>query len=247
MTAEGSWRSATDADEVAFVDCVDVDAATLERFYRDVMEPSFRPDELTGFDLMRTAYQTPLPGAQGTLAMRSGEPVAGALGEFDSVSGIMLLAYLAVRADLRGQGIGSALLAHVLPRWRAANDPVAILAEVEDPRSYAPGPYGDPVARLRMYGRTGWRLLPLPYFQPALRPGLARVHGMLLICFAAEDAVVPVDDLLAFTDGYMRSCEGEEAVLNDPDYLAFRDRVKQTPAGVPLWPTSRAHEVPAAT
>jgi GNAT superfamily N-acetyltransferase len=242
MTADG----AAGRGEVVFADCADVDDATLERFYREVMESSFRPEELTGYEATRVTYQTPLPGAQGTLVMRSGEPVAGALGDYDAGSGIMLLAYLAVRADLRGQGIGSALLADVLPRWRERNKPVAILAEVEDPRSHEADRYGDPTARLRMYGRTGWGLLPLAYFQPALRPGGSRVRGMFLICLGAEGDRVPVDNLIGFMDRYMRECEGAEAASGDAEYLAFCDHLREWPDGVPLWPMSRSGEAPGS-
>ncbi|GAA4626512.1 hypothetical protein GCM10023196_035050 [Actinoallomurus vinaceus] len=231
---------------IVFVDCSDVDDGVFDRTYRDVLQPAFRPAELDTLDAMRTAFRTPFPGRFGTIALRSGEPVAAALAEYDAASEVLLLGYLAVRSDQRGRGTGSALLSDSLPRWRENARPVAVLAEVEDPRCYEAGPYGDPAARLRMYERVGWRLLPVPYFQPALGQGLPRVRGLLLIGHALDGAAVPGAHLVRFLDRYLAECEGPEAVRSDAEYLALRKRIESWPGEVPLWPMSRLSEVPLA-
>ncbi|GAB3984142.1 hypothetical protein GCM10029978_092920 [Actinoallomurus acanthiterrae] len=231
---------------IVFVDCADVDDGVFDQTYRDVLQPSFRPAELDALDAMRTAFRTPFPGRFGTIALRSGEPVGVALAEYDAASEVLLLGYLAVRSDQRGRGTGSALLSDTLPRWRESARPVAVLAEVEDPRCYEAGPYGDPAARLRMYERLGWRLLPVPYFQPALGRGLPRVHGMLLIGHVLDRPAVPGAHLVRFLDRYLAECEGAEAVRSDEEYLALRKRIESWHDDVPLWPMSRLSEVPLA-
>lgn len=240
MTTSGLGSA---ANGITFADCSDVEDVIFSKLYRDVLQPSFRPTELNDFEQMRAAYLTPLPGRLGTIAFRSGEPVGVALGEHDFTSGVMLLGYLAVRADQRGRGTGSALLSSVLPRWQEIMRPVTILAEVEDPRFYEADPYGDPAARLRMYERLGWRLLPVPYFQPALRENQSRVRGMLLISFMRDDSL-PAKVIVDFLDTYMADCEGIDAVRTDPEYLALRRRVSSWSDRIPLWPISRANEVP---
>ena len=121
-------------ERFVFTECSDIDDETFGRFYRDVLEPAFPPAELSSLDVLRSAYRTPLPGYHGTVALRAGRPVGGALGEFSAASGVMLLSYLAVKSDQRGAGVGGRLLAEVLPQWREALRPAVILAEIEDPR-----------------------------------------------------------------------------------------------------------------
>jgi GNAT superfamily N-acetyltransferase len=111
-----------------------------------------------------------------------GRPVAAAVGDWSQASRLQLLSYLAVLPAYRGAGHGSRLLAHVLARWRTLYQPCAIVAEIEHPAAHeASEAYGDPAARLRFYSRHGAVALDLPYFQPALRPGLGRWYGMVLV------------------------------------------------------------------
>ena len=229
----------------AFADLADADDRIVHRFYERVLEPAFPPSELVGAEEFRIAWQSPLPGFHGTLVLEGGEPVAGALGEFSADTEIMLLSYLAVSDGMRGRGVGGRLLGNVLPRWREELRPVATLAEIEDPRFHRAGPHGDPVARVRFYDRLGCRLLPFPYFQPSLRSGQPRVRDMFLISFDADRDRVPAEPLLRYLDGYVRECEGEDAVLHgDPEYLALRAAIAAWGDSVPLWPLSRLDEVP---
>jgi GNAT superfamily N-acetyltransferase len=249
MTKIGRWRpgasaGAADPDGFAFAECADLDDRMFDRFYNEVLEPAFPASELYDRDAVRTTWRAPSPGVLSTLILRGNDPVACALGEWSAASGVLLLSYLAVRSDLRGHGLGGALLGEVLPRWHEALTPTAILAEVEDPRHHEVGPHGDPVARLRFYERAGARLLPFSYFQPSLAPGLPRVRGMLLICLDARREVIPAESVARFLDEYMASAESAEAARTDPEYLGLREQVLSWPGGVPLWPLSRVAEVP---
>jgi hypothetical protein len=172
--------------------------------------------------------------------------VGAALGEHYGSSNVVLLAYLAVRADCRGSGIGGALLGRALPAWRERFAPAAILAEVEDPRGRGAGPHGDPVARLRFYERAGAKVLPLRYFQPSVGRGMPRVHGMYLICLDAWRQAIPKDVVIAFLDEYMEVAEGHEAATADPEYLAVRGQADAWPDEIPLWLLSRALEFPVS-
>ncbi|MDF5752744.1 GNAT family N-acetyltransferase [Spongiactinospora sp. TRM90649] len=237
MTAEGAQA------EPVLVKCADIDDDLFVRFYETVLAPAFPPAELVGLETARVVYRAPEYGHFGTIAMVDGEPVGGALGSFSPSSGILLLDYLAVRPEQRGRGLGSALIGHLRTAWRPKARPVAVLAEVEDPARHSASVFGDPVARLRLYDRTGWSLLPVDYFQPSLAPGLPRVQGMFLICLGPAGPTVPTEAVLAFLDEYVRGCEGDEAARSDPEYLALREQVSSWGPGVPLWPISRAPEV----
>ncbi|GAA4231711.1 hypothetical protein GCM10022254_29680 [Actinomadura meridiana] len=230
--------------EFEFVEVADVDDDVFDRLYRDVLQQAFPPSELGNLETLKAEYRPPPPGNAGTVALDGGEPVGAALGEYSTVSGVMLLSYLAVRGDMRGRGLGTKLLGRALPLWRKTFGPVATLAEVEDPRCHRAGPHGDPVARLRLYDRIGARMLPLAYLQPALNVGLPRVRGMLLICLDPELDAVPRGALLAFLDEYVIFCEGEKALRNEPEFRAQRDRILALPEDVPLWSLSRVAEVP---
>lgn len=213
---------------------------TFDKFYRDVLVPSFPPEEL-----VEPAALRPTAGAFGTVVLRDGEPVAGAFGDMFPDSGVLLLSYLAVRPGLRAGGLGRTLLAAELDRWRERAPESLILAEVENPRVHSAGPHGDPLARLRFYDRLGARLLPLWYFQPALRPGASRVRGMLLIAWPPGGDTVTADLLARFLDEYVAGCEGAAAVTDDPEYLALKAQLAAWPdRQVPLWPLSRAADVP---
>lgn len=231
-------------DATLFADVSDLDHETFGHLYRDVLAPSFSAEQLFDEDMMRSQYLGGNPALFGSVAIRGGLPVAGALGEYHEPSHLVLLNYLAVRCDSRRGGLGERLLRHVLPQWRTSTSPDAILAEVEDPRYHESGPHGDPAARLHFYERLGATLLPIPYFQPALGPRLSRVQNMVLICLHTREAGVPSKGLARFLDDYVGSCEGETAKNTDPDYRAMRDRITSWPDLVPTWPMSRLNDIP---
>jgi len=233
-------------DKCVFAEIQELSRDLFDRFYHTVLEPAFPPEELEDIETVRALHHQPPGAVPGLVALRAGEPVGGALGEHYRDGNIVLLAYLAVRADCRGTGIGSALLERALPSWRRLLTPAAVVAEVEDPRGRCAGPHGDPEARLRFYERAGAKVLPLRYFQPSLAPGLPRARGMFLLCLDPWRESVPRDALLAFLDEYMEAAEGPEARRADPEYLELRGELDAWPEDVPVSPLSQAAQLLAA-
>jgi GNAT superfamily N-acetyltransferase len=231
-------------DKYIFVRVPELSGDMFDRFYHTVLESAFPPEELEDIETVRALHYEPSPSVPGLAALRADDPVGGALGEHYGDSNIVLLAYLAMRADCRGIGMGSALLDRALLSWRELLAPTAILAEVEDPRGRSAGPTGDPAARLRFYARSGAKLLPLRYFQPSIGTGMPRVRGMLLVCLDPRRESVPKGPVLALLDEYMREAEGSEAATADPEYLDLRAQVDIWPGEVPLWPLSDLTQLP---
>lgn len=201
----------------------------LARVYADVLVPSFPPDELA--DLAVLQDELAAGRLQVVVAERQGELLGAALAEWSAGTGILLLAHLAVAPGGRGGGVGGALLDTALELWRTGLDPWLALAEVEDPQVHAGSPeHGDPVARLRFYRRRGARVIPVPYVQPAMRPGGSRVPGLLLLALCASGDrlagveadgtwLVPTAPLRAFLESYFAASEG--AVPDGPDWAAL--------------------------
>ncbi len=232
--------------DCAFVECAKLSPDVFDRFYTDVLQPSFPPEELEDVGVVRAEYLGSPTESAGLIAMRGGEPVGGALGELFPDSRVILLAYLAVRADQRGTGLGTELLKRAVPAWQGSFSPAAMVAEVEDPRFHGSGPHGDPVARLRFYDRAGGTIVPIDYVQPRVRPGSPRVHGIFLICLEPGRESTPRNILLAFLDEYMESAEGPDTRQHDPEYLKLRHQVETSPDEIPLWPLSQAATAPTS-
>jgi len=98
--------------------------------------------------------------------------------------------------------------------------------------------FGDAIARMRLYERFGARTLPVPYSQPALRPGSARVPHLLLMVFAADPrarlATGRVDGRVVsrFLTEYFASAEG--SARPDDTELEAMLRACSEPGGLPL-------------
>ncbi|GAB2960550.1 hypothetical protein GCM10027280_56750 [Micromonospora polyrhachis] len=216
---------------------------TLSRIYTEVLEPAFPPDELVSLEGLRRGVASGTTQVSAVLA-DDGQILGAAVGDWSRATRVMLLSYLAVTPAGRGTGIGTRLLTTLVERWRERYQPCLILAEVEHPGHHAGNhAHGDPVARLRFYGRHGARVLALPYFQPALAPGLARVPGMLLLALWADpefagtgggDTVDP-SRLRAFLTEYLQESEGR--VATDSQTVALW-RALDLPEGVPSWPAT---------
>jgi GNAT superfamily N-acetyltransferase len=220
----------------------DLEPAVVDDVYERLLAPAFRPDELMTLAEVREAY-----GPQGTdpsvVVLADGTPVAVMLAEWYADGQVLLLAYLSVDRAARGAGHGARLLAEVLPAWCEGSDPVLVLAEVDDPRAW-PGSdaAGDPHARLRFYERHGARLLPLRYFQPALRAGSPRVAGMLLLRLDRSPGMR--GELLgAFLAEYFTACEGP-ASLDDAPVAELVAAARDLDLDGGAWPVSRWADLP---
>lgn len=218
---------------------VAVDNEALRRFHATLLEPAFPPAELMTYEELRDARLEAT--TRGTILFDADDPVAGIITEDYLEGRVVLVAYLIVAAPARNGGIGARLLSETVASQSHAP---LVLAEVEDPRYFAASDAADPLARLRFYDRAGSRLLPLPYAQPALRPGCARVEELLLITIDAPGPDVDGALVAAFLDEYYSSCEGEEIVRTEPAYLALRAAALGDEQGrLPLLPLSALEAV----
>ncbi|WP_068402836.1 GNAT family N-acetyltransferase [Kribbia dieselivorans] len=201
------------------VSVADLSTGQATDLYDRVFRPAFRPDEL----LDRNAFLSAYTGAQAQhsgVLVRQGTPIAAYLTDSYVDGRVVLLTYLAVAPSARGSGAGATLAAHLRTLLGTGGLGALTLAEVDDPRVW-PGDEGtgDAVARLRFYARLGARVLPLRYFQPALRSDSDRVHGMFLIRLDA--GVGTAKDLVReFLVENVTANEGPAAV-QDPEATAL--------------------------
>lgn len=144
----------------------------LNQVYDEILARSFPPGELLTREEFLTAENVLVEGEP---------PRAVAVGDYSPATGLLLLEYLAVAPEARGKGSGSALFTAAMASWRELLGPGAFLAEIERPDAHAASAeHGDPVRRLAFYSRLGLRALALPYYQPAVAPGLPPVPDLLL-------------------------------------------------------------------
>lgn len=215
------------------------DAAVLERFHRDVLAPSFEPAELDPLDVIAEGLRATGPRRTSALVAvgPSGDVLGGVVGELYEPEQVLLLAYLAVRPDLRGRGIGTALLHRAAASWYGPGVALAV-GEVHDPGRWPEE--GDAAAgRLRLYAQVGARLLDVPFVQPALGPGRPRIDGFLLLAFhlAAEAGLgdgVPSGLLSRFVRAYYEREEGVRPPY-DPELASLLELIEREPV-VPLLP-----------
>jgi GNAT superfamily N-acetyltransferase len=214
------------------------DGPLLDLVHAELLLPNFHPDEMTAPQALRGAVLEGRCVVSAVVDDAAG-PVAAAVGHWDEESRVLLLSYLAVRPDRRSGGLGTLLMKEVGGSWQDRFHPVVTLAEIEHPLAHPARPdHGDPAARLRFYDRHGARALDLPYFQPSLRPGAPRVHGMLLIALAPLPAgpsrcVLAAEPVAAFLTRYLLAGEGR--VGTDPASCDLWRAVRR-PGGIPLLP-----------
>jgi predicted N-acetyltransferase YhbS len=212
------------------------DGPAVTEFYETVMRPNFSADELETQDSITEGMRE---GRTYALIARTapGAIVGGVVGDWFADSQVMLFSYIAVPEKLRGSGIGRQLLAAAHRIWTLELTPLLIVGEVEDPRYYQDTGFGDPVKRVALYESTGSRSLPVPYFQPALRPGTDRVPHLLLMVFggsAHQLGSERVDGAVVerFLKAYFELCEGPPRD-DDAEYHALIAACRQ-PGGLPL-------------
>lgn len=181
-----------------------VEDAALRQAYQRLLVPSFPASELMG--LPELAGMVAAGTASVHAAGERDDPIAVAVVQRLQHSRAVLLPYFAARPDRRGRGVGTRLLSELLAGIRADPSVTVVLGEVEHPRFHPPHPeHGDPVARLRFYGRLGGQILAVPYFQPPIDAGQEPVYAMLLL------ALDPPPELVR--DGRLLPAAGLEPAL----------------------------------
>jgi len=212
------------------------DGPVVADFYQAVLRSNFGADELEDKDDLVAGMRAARAYA---LVARSpeGAIVGGAVSDWFAGSQVLLFSYLAVPNELRGNGIGGQLLVAAQRTWMEDLAPLLIVGEVEDPRYYQDTGFGNPIKRLALYENNGIRSLPVPYFQPALRPGASRVPHLLLMVSggtAAPPGTERVDGAIVehFLTEYFELCEGPPRD-DDPEYHAMIEQCRQ-PGGLPL-------------
>lgn len=159
------------------------DMRPLETAYVEILAPSFPASELTP----RSAFLAQARGGDlvALVAWIDDELCGVIVGERTGPT--MLIAWLAVRADLRGRGVGSALLDAGKEEWMRSPEVELVLAELERPDMHvADEAFGDPRRRLRFYAGHGAAALDLPYYQPSITEGMPRVRGLILALVASR-------------------------------------------------------------
>jgi GNAT superfamily N-acetyltransferase len=210
----------------------------IETFYDEVLKASFPATELV--DLQE--FQDIAASDEDSIWLiedEDGTILGGATAEWDASLRVLLLGYLAIRPGTRGGGLGGSLYMAALESWREKYKPCLILAEVQDPAGHSSSEaYGDPAARLRFYLSRGSRILDLPYFQPALAPGLDRVSDELLVVLHADPELsgtragtVKADVVREFLEQYQIQYEGR--IGADPQAMDLW-RALDRPDGVPF-------------
>ncbi|MFD1214050.1 GNAT family N-acetyltransferase [Arthrobacter sp. GCM10027362] len=197
------------------IEVLSPDADALGEVYAQLLRPAFPADELESFESLRDGMDS--GSVEVVCGFQETVPVTVAVGEWFEASRVMLLGYMATAPAARGQGFGRKLYRHVITSWTRRHSPCLVLAEVEHPAYHSGSPaYGDPSRRLQFYGEQGARIIELPYFQPALRRGAARVPGMLLLLLTshppgaqgAGELCIPRAQLRDFIIEYLMQTEG---------------------------------------
>ena len=156
-------------------------------------------------------------------AFRSGSKVVGsAVLYFSQAQPVALLDYMAVRRELRGQGIGSALFREVA---KVAMDetpaPIWLILEVDDDREGSQEDRKLNHRRIEFYRRLGARLLTnVPYLFPSSRTEPVPMRLMVLpLC--PDSILSPRDLRLAIQDIFL-GVHGRRA--DDPVLRWFAER-----------------------
>jgi GNAT superfamily N-acetyltransferase len=176
----------------------EVSASLTAVVYKEILEPSFGPDEL---DPLGTLLEGLSEGdAWGLCALDGETPVGCVLGYPFPASKVLLIGYLAVKPDFRSSGIGGKLMDMVQQRWSGKDDLSLVLAEVEDPRRHSATGDSDPKRRADFYARRGAQVIVGPYFQPRLDgAGRQRVHDLFLTVLSANSQATTSENSLGTT------------------------------------------------
>lgn len=211
----------------------------LAEFYRELLQPAFRADELVSLERFLASVLAPDGTGRGIVATDDGgELLGGLFVEWYPRCRVVLGSYVVVRPDRRGQGVGRELLTGALDDLGHRLRPLLVLGEVEDPRRWTDATYGDAVARLRLYASLGARIVDVPYLQPALGDDGSRVLDLLLMAFPPSDVAgrprltgEQAEAAACFVEAYFAASEGS---LSDDPELGQLLTALRAPEGVPL-------------
>jgi GNAT superfamily N-acetyltransferase len=201
----------------------EVSATVIEDIYREILDPSFGPDELDSLDTVLRGLAE--REAWGLCALDGEEPVGCIMGYPFPRSRVLLIGYVSVKPGLRGGGIGDVLMDAARQRWYAKPDVALVLAEVEDPRRHPADGDIDPKRRAMFYARRGAQIVVGPYFQPKLEgEGKKRVYDLFLsVISGTTEAIspqnsVPAEMIVGFMLDYFKdSGEGSDWPQADDD------------------------------
>jgi GNAT superfamily N-acetyltransferase len=223
----------------------EVSADEIKRIYRELLEPSFGPNELDTLDSVLDGLTKGGSYEAWGLCVLDGEkPVGCVLGYPSEESGVLLIGYLVVRRDQRSHGTGTRLIGEVRKRWFGRPGVTLVVGEVEDPRHYTVDRGSDPILRAKLYAQLGMQVVVGPYFQPRLEGECKhRVYNLFLtVLNNTNDAISAADSVSAeqiatFLLEYFRSSgEGEDWPRDDDEegnqLLAFyqdRDEGERIP------------------
>ena len=180
------------SNSIRFYDMRDADSGFVEIVYREILEPSFSPDELDPLDLILDGLTE--GGSYelwGLSALIGDRPVGCILGYPYRESGVLLIGYLVMRVGERSHGIGGLLADEAGRRWYGQPGFSLVVAEVEDPRHHPVVGGIDPDRRIAFYSRRGAHIIAGPYFQPRLeRKGRQRVYDLFLTVLHASSGTI---------------------------------------------------------
>lgn len=212
------------ADVIDVQRVFDGDSPDLVEAYEQILAVSFPSDELEPLPVF--AAQIDEGRRQLWVARLDDDPAGEIVGVRVArdlqPSDAVLLTHLATRESRRGTGIGSRLHRALLARIIADQAPSLVLAEVAHPDHHESHPrFGDPLARLRFYGRFDARILDVPYFQASLGPGLQPVYGLLLlVLYARADLLDPAGTRLENTEHLLAAIRTMLEWDGEPDDFA---------------------------
>ena len=147
----------------------------------------------------------------GLCALDGDTPAGCVLGYPYPESGVLLIGYIAVRADLRSRGVGGMLLEAARREWYGKAGLTLVLAEIDDPRYHPASGDIDPERRITFYARHQTQLVVGPYFQPRLDgEGKQRVYDMFLAVLNGDGKTsLPGPTIAAFLREYF-TASGED-------------------------------------
>jgi hypothetical protein len=197
----------------ATIEIIEAGAVLLRMGYATVLAPVFPEDELVSLAELESAIAA--NRARAYCAVSDGQPVGVAVFESYVRGRVALVGYLAVDGSCRDAGIGGSLLEAARRHWMSEFPAELLLVEIEDPRAHETDEVrGDPARRVAFYERFDAAAIEIPYFQPALRRGAARVYGMLLAALPVADGKAPpavsAELLGAFLGEYFDVAEGAD-------------------------------------